>query len=158
ARLNSSQPKVEDDGPAVVVHEDVAGLEIAVNDAQLVGGGNRVADDDKQSDDTLDRQSVLADVFIQWPAGDAIHDVIKAAGGDAAVMNRDDIGMIEPAEDANLAREAGPLARAAERAAVQDLDRYGALRGFLHGAVDDRLSAASNLFQNLIARQGPRQP
>ena len=65
---------------------------------------------------------IVAQVFSERPAPDALHDVEQPAVGEpAGVVNRDDAGVFEPGEDACLA--AKPAFEAGARERVRNLDR-----------------------------------
>ena len=100
------QAEVEHAGVAVHVHEDVARLEVAVDDAALVGVVHRLANRGEQGQHRPQAQAVLAHVLRDRDAADVIH---YAEGVPvrrrAAVEDRDHVGVLEAGDQLDLPLE-----------------------------------------------------
>ena len=100
--------EVEDLGRSFVAQEDVAGLEIAVNNALLVGRTERAADADEDGDRKARRDDVLArELVSEGAAVEALHDdVHRAVGHLIEVVHARDVRMVDVHLDVGLAAEA----------------------------------------------------
>ena len=115
--------KVEDLRRCVVAEEDVAGLEIAMNDALLVRRRERATDADEHrdreawSDDVLTRELVGEGAPIQ-----ALHDdVHRAVGHLVEVVDARDVRMVDVDLDVGLATQACDLAAVLRGSAAEHL-------------------------------------
>jgi hypothetical protein len=120
--------------------QDVAGLEVAVEDALLVG---RV---DGGGDGVEDRQRPLERQGARRPAelreGHAVQQLHHQVGGarsgvDPEVGDVHDVGMAEPPERLGLPLEAAHRERIAGLAGLQELEREDPLEPQMGGAIDD---------------------
>src|SRR5262245_14021567 len=88
-------------------HQDVARLQVTMNDEPLMGILNRAADTSEQLEALAYGESMLVAPPMNGLAVDELHDKIrKAVFGLAAVYEPRDVGMIERREDLALAAEA----------------------------------------------------
>ena len=93
---------------------------------------------------------IVAKVFSERPATNALHDVEQPAVGEpASVVNRDDAGVFEPGEDTRLV--AKPAFEAGARERVGNLDRNLAPELFVERKVDRAHAAASDLLDDRVA-------
>src|SRR5690606_28766815 len=77
------QAEVDEDGVAVLAEEDVGRLDVAVDDAALVGCGQRLGDLVEDGSRLAESQRALAgQVVLQGDAGDVLHHDVPAVGGD----------------------------------------------------------------------------
>ena len=114
------EAKVEDVRVALAIDDDVAGLEVAVDDALEVGGADGLADLDEHAEGVVDIAPGAGldagHIDVQRGAGDVVHhEVGEALVGCAAVVDGDDAGVVELAQDLGLALEAGVLAAGRRR-------------------------------------------
>jgi hypothetical protein len=117
------QAEVEDVRIAGIVDEDVARLEISVDDGADVRGLNRGGDALDEAHRVADGHGSGADGLVEAVAADEIHDVVEVAGGRGpAVVDGDDAWVAEVGEQADLAGEAGLLLGIGQRAVAEDLD------------------------------------
>ena len=95
---------------AVRCREDVARLEIAVDDQAPVGGGHRIADVTEDSKPRPDVQLVVVAVAIDPHPLHVLHrEIRKPLVGEAAVEELRDAGMRQPGQDLPLGHEARAL-------------------------------------------------
>ena len=93
---------------------------------------------------------IVAKVFSERPATNALHDVEQPAVGEpAGVVDRDDAGVFEPGEDTRLV--AKPAFEAGARERVGNLDRNLAPELFVERKVDRPHAAAANLLDDRVA-------
>ena len=101
-------------GRAVGIEEDVGGLDVPVEDAGLVGGGQGVGHVDADVEDLGPRQRALAvHAVVERAAGQVLHDQVRVAGvGGAGVVHGDHRGVArQPPDGAALGEEATLAAR-----------------------------------------------
>ncbi len=108
---------------------DVRRLEVAVDDAHVMGFVERTRDLRGEAGGALGRDwPELLDVARQRPAAHVLHDdVEELAGRLAEVEDRDGVGVAQLADDAGFARKSfdpGGLNVCVDR---EDFDRYGAI-------------------------------
>ena len=140
--------EVDDARAAVGVDEDVGGLEVAVDDAPLVGVVHGVDDLQEELDDGGDAgpwrevRERLAPL-VERAALDVLHHQREATALDGhAVVHGDDVGVAELRGDLGLALEAGPLATGGKGPLQEHLHGHVAAGAFLRGEVDHALCAA----------------
>lgn len=106
-------------------------------------------------------RKLARDVLVEWDAANVVHDQKNVVLVLPTVVHRHDVRVLEPAEDFDLAAEAGQSGRAPPRQwpAVHKLDRDVPARRFLNGEIDDALAAAVQLTQPRVTGQRrARQP
>ena len=110
--LRRSDPRdaeIEDLGHPVVQDEDVARLDVAMDDALLVGVREAVADLHHQRQLALEGHvPALGDDLLQLLAFQVLHDDEQAPLVLAQVVDRDDVGMAELRAGLGLAEEPRP--------------------------------------------------
>ena len=117
------EAEVEDLDAAVPRHEDVLGLQVAVDDPFLVRRGEAVGDLDRLFDRLAHRQRAAGKPGPQRLAFEQLLDDVGRAVVLADVVNGGDVGMVEDAGRARLLLEALQALRIAREGAGQDLDR-----------------------------------
>jgi hypothetical protein len=109
----------------VVVHHDVAGFDVAVDDAVRVRRGQRGADLDRDVDRPHGRQPLaLVQQLAQRRAPDVLHHDEVRAVLHADVVHADDVGVDQPRGGLGLTLEAGQEHGVVVVRAEQDLDRH----------------------------------
>ena len=99
--------EVGDLGRALLVDQDVLGLDVAVDDVAGVGGGERARDLDRVGDRLVDRQAAhAADAVLQRLALDVLEDDVGPAVLLPGVDHADDVRVAELGDGASLAPEA----------------------------------------------------
>ena len=146
---------------AVVVlgDEDVRGLEVAVDDALLVGVLDGLADRREQFEPLAEREVFFVAVLGDGDAFDQLHHEVRPAGvGRAGVEHLGDVRMVHHRQRLPLGLEAGDHlpgvhARLDDLQRDRPLDRLGLL-----GHEDDAHAAFADLLQELVGaddRAGP---
>ncbi len=121
----------------VLLQEDVAGLDVAVQHPARVGGRQRVERLGHHEQDALGRQRPPGDDLVaQRGPGQALHHEIGRRVIFAEVQHGDDVGMDEPCGDQRLLLEPLPHARERPRLGPQDLHRRLALETLVEGVED----------------------
>jgi len=154
-------PEVDDlhDGPVVLAaaHEDVLGLHVAVDDAEVVGAAEPARDLQAEHDDLLHREALSAEqALVEGLALEELHGeegdpLVRETG----VVELDDVGVREGGGALRLATEALAQELVVGEAVVEDLHRDVALPGGVVRAVDGRHpAAAEDLHQRVAAGDG----
>ena len=85
------------------LHEDVRGLQVAVQDAQRMRGADRCAGLEEELDARAQREFRIAAILDDSAAADALHHHVGAAiGGDPVVVDARDVRMLERRERLSL--------------------------------------------------------
>lgn len=152
------EPKVSDDDILVAVEQQVLELQISVNNASLV----QVADTGDKLGEQLTRRAVLQiavveDVVEQLTARRILEDDADVALSLNHLMQADNVRVVEPAQDVDLAVDLGQTVRVA----AQSLSPYE-LDGNLDAAVAlpahldlAELALTKRLTQNVVTKLGP---
>ncbi len=123
---------------AGLLQQDVGRLEVAVDHAVGVAGGERVRDlGGQQGGGDGGEGTVLPQVAVQVGAVDEVHDEGEQIALDDQVPHPDDVRVGEPEQDGALPQEAHHDVRVARELLLEDLDRDGLARP----AGDGRLGA-----------------
>lgn len=109
-----------------LVEQDVGGLQVAVDDAVGMAGGERVRDlrGEQRGGDRGER-AVLAEVAVQVGAVDQVHDEGEEVALDDQVAGAHDVLVSEPQQHGALAQEPHHDVRVVGELLLQDLDRHG---------------------------------
>lgn len=135
------------------VEEDVFGLDIAVEDAFLVGVLKCVADFWDDGEGFGGGEFAHAHGLAKVEAIDEFHDEVIEAAGVAEVMDHDDIRMIEAGEDAGFAHEALREVRISAEFFGEKLEGDFAAEMELARFIDEAHAAAADEFENLELRE-----
>ena len=131
ARPGRGEPEVGHADPAVRADQAVVGLEVAVDDAGGVRGGQPAAGGDVGLDDLGDRVRLLLPLP-EAPARDQLHRDVRRAVGDPDVVDPDHVGVVDLRHRPRLADQ--PIGQRAV-GAVQQLERDLAAEPDVIGAV-----------------------
>ena len=119
-----------------LLHEDVGGLQVAVDDALVVGVLHRVAHPRHQAHAGAEVEAVAAGVLVQGQAADELHREERlAVVGEAGLVDLRDAGVVQPAQDLGLVGEALEE-RGRGEAGADDLEGDSAARAVLLRLVD----------------------
>ncbi len=122
------EAEVENLDPAVGGDEHVVRLEIAMADAALVRRHHALDDVARVAERHVQRRRTveLDEPLPQRLSVQPLHDDVRLVVGDAELVDRDDVGMVQGGRRLRLALEAGDLLRVG-RGRQQDLDGDGAI-------------------------------
>ena len=144
--------EIEESRRAVLGDQDVARLQIAVDDEVAVRVMHGIADAPEQGQARLHGQGVALAVLVDGHALDEIHHQVRlAAVGGAGVDQPGDVGVIEAGEDLPLTGEAGVQDVAIEgRAQHLDGDRLAVLIVDADPEVDRAHAAAPDFADDFV--------
>ncbi len=119
-----------------VVQEDVAGFDVAVEDAAPVGGSERAEDLCQERDEALRSDRSTRDLVAQRPSRQALHHQIRGRPVLPVVKDRHDVRMDQTRRNPRLLLE--PHAHAGEGLGLraQDLDGDRTLEPLVEGVED----------------------
>jgi hypothetical protein len=154
------QPEVEDAGDRGAVlaplHHDVAGLEVAVDQAATVGVGEALGQlaGEAQGAERVEGRFAVDEVGQDLPV-DEVHDQVEEASLAAPEVDHgDQLGVAELTGEGGLLGEAGAHAGIGDQVAEEDLDREAAGEAEVAGAVDHPHRAlADQLLEEVAAGQ-----
>ena len=153
-RQATGETEVEDFGQAAIGKHDVGGLEVAMEDAEGVGGGEAVGDLDADGEDELQAGWAFGDELIEGLAGDVLHDDEGFLAFFADFVDGADVGVLDGGSHARLAKDGGAHLLEGERAALEDFEYDGAHELGVVGEVHDAAAAGSELANQLIVGNG----
>ena len=175
------EAEVEHLDPSVFAHEHVARLEVTVDHAGVVGGGESLASGDEDVEDLAPRSRLLVEPRACVGAVDDLHHdehrivtrgiarhrlgrrharLELGRGVRAHVVDRDHVGVRQPGDRLRLANEANTATdRGVRIAAVgtQDLDRHAPRQLRVVAVVDDAGAARSQRVEQQVPRQSQRR-
>jgi len=144
-------------GRLPVLHEDVLGLEVAVDHPGGVGVHERVGE--RAPDEHPDLREAEAHLLREGAERPPLHEL-----GDEVALRRvlagvvvdlDDARVREAGDGAGLAREAGPRLLGGGEVRVEELHRNLAVERGVAAAVHDRHAPAADLLEELVSPQYP---
>jgi hypothetical protein len=112
--LDARQAPVEDVDLAELADHDVGPLDVAMNDALLVGEGDRLAHASKDGEPPAERESSVGQELVAQPSDDLAErvaldpphgEVLDAFGAHRDAVDRHDRGVLELGLDASLTME-----------------------------------------------------
>jgi hypothetical protein len=154
AGFQLGQPEVQDLGLPVVGDKQVGRLDIAVDDALLVRGIQRIGDLDGQLCQVLGRQRPAQDPLLECATLQQLHGDEVPAVGFVDVVNGANIGVVQRRGGARLALEAFERVLIARKLFRQELQRHLPAELQIFGLVNDTHPPAPELFENAIMRDG----
>jgi hypothetical protein len=144
------EAEVEDAGAAVVADEDVVGLDVAMDDAGRVRGGQAGAGLLEHGEDLSPAARPGGEPLAERAPADQLHRDVHGVADGADLVDLDDVGMRDAGEGLGLAQQAGLAGRGplAAKSGQNDLDRQLALELLVVGGVDDAHGALTELAQD----------
>ncbi len=147
------QAEVEHLDAAVVGDHHVVGLEVAVHDPLLVGRVNRVGQRDRDVEEPVELETLLADAPGRAFAVDQLHREEVDAVGLLDRVDRDDVRVVERRDGLRFALEPLQAITAPGQLRGQDLERHLPLELRVLGEVHLAHSACSELPENPVVRE-----
>ncbi len=144
-------------GHRLVADHDVGGLEIAVDDAALVGVVDRIADRPEEPQPQLELVGIESprpalEPVVEGPARHQLHrKIIGAVVGVAGGVDGRDVGVLEPRQRLRLALEHPRVELVDLVVAAHDLEGDPALRAFLLGLPHHSHAAPAELADDPVA-------
>jgi len=138
------QAEVDDPGLPVRADDDVARLEVAMDDAAGVGVRDPLRGLPEDVDQRLERERAAADELAQVGPLHVLHAEERDAVDLPAVVDRDDVRVLELRDRLGLA---GEVRRDPD---AQDLDRHRPLELGVEGLVDGPDPAPADLLEELV--------
>ena len=145
------EAEVENLDLAVFGDEEVLGLEVAVDDAFFVGGGQAVGDLGSDLKDLADGHRAAVHGFAQRAADEQLGDEIGRAGISSEAVDGEDVGVVKAAGGLRLLLKTPQTVRVARDVWRQNLDRDFAIEGGLAGAVDLTHASGAKWAEDFIA-------
>jgi len=145
------------------IEEEVLGLDVAVDDAAVVGELEGVAEGGDDGEGFPGGEFLDAQQLAEVHAIDEFHEEVEEAAGLAEVVDGDNVGVVEGGEGAGFASEAFGELGVVDAFGGEELEGDEAVEGFLPGLVNDAHAAAAEEFEdlelgkvggNLVRRQG----
>ncbi|HUI77606.1 MAG TPA: hypothetical protein VLY24_06805 [Bryobacteraceae bacterium] len=146
------EAEIEDLGVAALADENVGGLNVAVNNALVVGGIERVGDFDGQGKKFVEFHRLAADAVLQGHAIEVLHGDEGPAFMFANVVNGADVGVVQGGSGLSFALKPGQRIAIAGDLFGQELQGHEAAQAGVFGFVDNAHSAAAQLFNDAVVR------
>jgi hypothetical protein len=137
--------------------QHVARLEVAVDQAGGVGGGEAAPGGDEQRQHLAPVVAAPRQHLAEGVAVDQLHDQVQIAVVDPDVVDRDHVGMGQPGQRLGLAPQPLLEPAAARRALAQHLDRDRAIELGIDGGVDHAHPAGADPAHDPVAPDGRRR-
>ena len=135
-------------------HEDVRGLDVAVDDALGVGGLERVGDLDGQVEQRFRGQGPALDAVLQGPSLQALEGDELLALALSDVVDGADAGVVEGGRRLGLPPEALEGLRVLGQLLREELEGDGPAQARVLGLVDDAHAAAAELPEDAVVGHG----
>ena len=153
-RAHGGDAEVDHLRPAVVGDDDVARLEVAVDDAVGVGRAERVGERHGEVEQRADRQAGLGDHRVERAAADELHHQQPPAVGVLDAVQADDVRVVERGEGARLALQPRQRLGGGGDAVGEELHRDVAAELRVAGAPDDPSAAFAEALLEAVVEQG----
>ena len=147
------EAEVEDLDAPVLRDEEVLGLQVAVDDALLVRGGEAVRDLHRVVDGLARRQPATGEHRAQRLALEQLLDDVGSVVVRADVVDGGDVGMVEDARGLRFLLEAAQAVRVLRERGGQHLDRDLASEARVLRAVDLAHSPGADLAEDLVGAE-----
>src|SRR5439155_3765721 len=134
----------------LLLQQDVARLEVAVDDALGVGVVGRGGDAGGQGGGRGGRPGGAVEALGEAAAGAVLHREVRPAGVLAGLVDGGDGRVLQPGDRLGLGAEAGQVGGGGVAAGEDHLQRDEAVERPLAGEVDDAHAAAADLADQLV--------
>jgi hypothetical protein len=144
------QTEIENFGAAAGGDEEIRGLDVAMNDAALVGSFERVEDSDADFEELIERNGLAVDAMLERDALEQLHCDVGDAVVFVNVVNRADIGMIQGRGSLRFAPETLERQRILGDVVGQKFQGDETLQFRIFSAKDDAHATAAEFFKDAI--------
>ena len=144
------QPEVGHVRNAIVVDDDVRGLDVAVQHTLTMRVIERVANRRHQAQNLLDGQRRGVEFSLERASFDVLHDQIRSPIEFVNVEDRDNVRMLQTRDDLRFTLEAGEEVLVFLKGFVQHLDRDSAIQPGVVSLVDGRHPARTHLGDDFV--------
>ena len=149
----AGQSEVADLGPFLAVQEDVGRLDVAVQDARLMGVGETFADAGHQAGDfVLFNGLAVGGVVERLPVHELHHDIGHVVDF-TEIVDADEVRVVEHGHGLGLVLEPPTEVLVLTKFARENLDCHVPLKGLLASLVDCAHSPLRDEGQNIVGRQ-----
>ncbi len=135
--------------------EDVAGFNVAMNDAFGMGGVEAVGNLNCEADQGLGVERTAGNHGAQSKAVEELHDEVRVTFLFGDLVNGADVGMVQGRGGAGLAAKAFERLRVVGKFVRQEFERDEAAELQIFGLVDDAHPTATESFEDTVMRDGP---
>ncbi len=154
----AGEAEVEDLDEAAVGEHDVGWFEVAMEDAERVGGGETVRDLNAGGEDELEAGGTFGDELVEGFCRDVLHDDVGFAlaglfglsDGLADLVDGAYVGMVDGGGEAGFAELGGAHLLNGEIAALEEFEDDGTLEEGVGGEIDDSAAARADLADELV--------
>jgi len=145
--------KVAHQHVALAVKHDVGRLDVPMDDTLPMSIVQRGGDLSEQMAQLVKRQTTDAQHVLEGAAVHVAHDNVGRVVRAVEIVHRQDVGMLQPRDDARLAPEALHRLRVIGNGLVENFDRHMAVNGGLVCTVDCRHATFTHLCDDFIGAE-----
>ena len=150
------ETEVDDFGDLIVIEEDIAWFDIAMDESGLVSGAEALGDLDADLEGLgFGEFGVLGDSLIESALLDEFHGDVEATIVHSGGVNLHDIGMIDGSGDGGFVGELGDLVRGSGGAFAEEFEGDEAFEGGIEGFVDHAHAAFAEDFEEIEVMDMP---
>ena len=148
------QAKIQDLNLVLRSDENVAGLQVAVDDAVLVGFLERRSDLEPERGDFFFRETFAAQLLRKRGAGDELHDQEVDTFLRIEVVDCGDVRVVQFREGEGFFPKTFAGGFVSEDSGRQNFQRDVAVKPFVMGAIDDAHPPGADFFEDKVAADG----
>ena len=152
-RRREGDPEVGQVHVALVVEQQVAGLDVAVHDASMMSRAQCAADLIHDAHRLVEVERAVDETILDRPSAQPAHHEVRAARLSPEVVERHDVGMLEAGDELRLVLEPADERGVVGEVGVDDLHRDIAAHAGLGRAVHDAEATLTELLAEEVAPQ-----
>ena len=149
------EAKIENLHAARIGDEDIAGSDVAMNDAFGMSGLKRIGDVDAEVDELMDIERTVGQAVAQRASLEQLHDDERMAVDFADVVDGADAAVIQGRGGASLGVQPAYRVRLVSQIVGQELESDRTSEPDVLGAVDDTHAAGTDLRVNPVVGNSP---